>query len=35
MKYKYFHKIKPNFIKMTIWKKLLRNTVFMHVFSFR
>lgn len=34
IKYKYFHKIKPNFIKMTIWQKLLRNTVFMHVFSF-
>lgn len=34
IKYKYFHKIKPNFIKMTIWQKLLRNTVFMYVFSF-
>lgn len=34
IKYKYFHKIKPNFIKMTIWQKLLRKTVFMHVFSF-
>lgn len=34
IKYKYFHKIKPNFIKMTIWQKLLRNTVFMHVLSF-
>lgn len=29
-----FPQNKANFIKMTIWQKLLRNTVFMHVFSF-